>query len=449
MNIRFSGQLMTGALIAAPLVVAWHGQATAQTFETGDYELGNFQTNVFAAGDYDRGQNVAVLDRSRPSYAAMGIHAGGFMVYPSMGMSATYDDNIYAVPSDFAIPAGLKGPREDEIYTMSPQVNFRSTWSRDSLAGYVRLSQDVYGDHPNEDATQYGAGLNGQVDLGSNTTITAGVDFGHYIAPRSSATSGVTLKRIEFDFTALKAQIAHEFNRIRLSARYDHQEYAYQNAENALGGLVLETTFNHTVDAGAAKAEYAVSPDTALFIETVFNQRQYDQSPLFNQNSHGFDFGGGANFDINHLVRGEIEIGYLDQTYAANLGDVKGLSTRTKVEWFPSGLTTATLTVLRTVNDSLIISSPGYLTTDATIRVDHELLRNVIISGNVLTAEDQYQGISRADNRWGVGLSANCLLNRRLGVTVGYAYTNLESTGADRGSSYKDNRVTISTQLQF
>jgi len=440
---------MTGVLMAAPLGFAWHSEASAQTFETGDYELGNFQTNVFSGSDYDRGQNVSVLDRPRPDYQAMGIHAGGFMVYPSMAVIATYDDNIYALPSDAAVPAGLKGPRGDEILTLAPQANFKSTWSRDSLAGYVRLSQDIYGDHPNEDATQYGAGLSGRVDLGSTTTITAGADYGHYVAPRGAATAGDTVKRIQFDFTALNAEIAHEFNRIRLSARYDFQDYQYQNAETAAGVPVPETIFNHTVNAGTGKAEYAISPDTALFVEAVYNDRQYNESPVFDQNSHGYDIGGGVNFDISHLLRGDVEIGYLDQTYAANLGDIKGLSTRTKVQWFPSELTTATVTVLRTVNDSLILGSAGFLTTDATAQVDHELFRNVIVSGNILTGEDQYKGISRTDSRWGAGLSVNWLLNRHVGLTAGYAYTDVDSTGANRGSAFKDNRVSISSQLQF
>ena len=174
--------------------------------------------------------------------------------------------------------------------------------------------------------------------MGSNTSLTAGVDDGHYVAPRAAATADVTLKRVQFDFTALNAQIAHEFNRVRLSARYDHQAYDYQNAEGPGGIVVAEKTFNHTVDVGTGKAEYAISPDTALFIEAVYNEHHYTDSPLFNQDLHGYDFGGGANFDISHLIRGEIELGYLDQTYHANLGDVKGLSTRTKIQWFPSGL---------------------------------------------------------------------------------------------------------------
>ena len=104
---------------------------------------------------------------------------------------------------------------------------------------------------------------------------------------------------------------------------------------------------------------------------------------------------------------------------------------------------------MRTVNDSLIFGSPGFLTTDATVQVDHELLRNVILSGNLLTGEDQYQGISRTDNRFGGGLTVNWLLTRHVGLTLGYAYTDVNSSGADRGSSFKDNRVSLSTKLQF
>jgi len=450
MKIRIVSQLMTGVLMASPIGFAWHTEASAQAFETGDYELGNFQTNVFGGGDFDRGQNVSVLQRPRPDYEAMGLHLGGFMVYPTMGVAATYDDNIYALPSNVAIPLGLKGPRSDEIFTLSPQINFKSTWSRDSVAGYVRLSQDIYDQHPNEDATQYGAGLNGQVDLGTSTTITAGADYGHYVVPRSSATYGVTLKRLEFDFTALNAELAHEFNRVRLAVRYDHQNYDYQNAESAAtGATVVEDYFNHTVDAGTGKAEYAISPDTAAFVEAVYNSRDYSHNLFGDQSSHGYDVGGGLNFDVSHLIRGEVELGYLDQTYAGKFGDIAGLSTRTKVQWFPTELTTATLTVLRTVNDSLIFNSAGFLSTNATVQVDHELLRNVILSGNVLTGEDQYKGISRTDSRWGAGLTANWLLNRHVGLTAGYAYTDLNSTGANRGGSFKDNRVSISSQLQF
>ena len=361
----------------------------------------------------------------------------------------TYDDNIYALPSDFAIPKGLRSPRSDFIYSVAPQVNFKSTWSRDSLAGYVRLSEDAYGQHPNEDATQYGAGLNGEVDLGTHTTITAGADYGHYVSPRGAAVSGITEKRIEFDFTSVDAQIAHEFNRVRVSARYDHQNYAYQDAETLTGAPVSESFFNHQIDAGTAKVEYAISPDTALYAEAVFNNRHYNDSPTLDQSSHGYNVEAGANFDIGHLIRGQIDIGYLDQTYQSAYGHISGLSTESKIQWFPSELTTATLTLLRTVNDSLIIGSPGFLTSDATLQVDHELLRNVILSGNLLTGEDQYQGISRTDSRFGGGLTADWLLTRHLGLALGYAYTDVNSSGADRGSSFKDNRVSLSTKLQF
>jgi len=442
-------------MIAVPLGVAWRGQASAQTqasaetFEIGDFELGNFQTNVFAGGDYDRGQNVSVLERFRPDYEAVGVHAGGFTFFPSMTLAATYDDNVYALPGNLAIPDGLKSPRGDIIYTITPQVDFKSTWSRDSLAGYVRLSQDIYELHPNEDGTQYSAGLSGRLDHGTDTSISAGVDYGHYVTPRGAATSGFTLKRFQFDFTAENVEIGREFNRLRLSARYDHQNFSYQNGESFSGAVIEETPFDHTVDFGSGKAEYAISPDTAVFLEGVYNWRNYNYSPIFDQNSQGYDISGGANFDFSHLIRGEIAIGYLDQTYHVNFGDISGLSTRTKIQWFPSELTTATLTILRTVNDSLIIGSPGYLETDAKIQVEHELRRNVILMGNVLTAEDQYKGITRTDSRWGAGLSATWLLTRNVGLTAGYAYTNVDSTGANRGASFQDNRFSISTRLQF
>ena len=47
---------------------------------------------------FKRGENVGVLERPRPGYEALGIRAGGFIVYPSLTLRAEYDDNLFARP---------------------------------------------------------------------------------------------------------------------------------------------------------------------------------------------------------------------------------------------------------------------------------------------------------------------------------------------------------------
>src|SRR5262249_32564899 len=150
-----------------------------------------------------------------------------------------------------------------------------------------------------------------------------------------------------------------------------------------------------------------------------------------------YDVSGGANFDITHLVRGEIQLGYMDQRFVSPLfKPISGLSAKGQVEWFPTQLTTVTGTVLRGVGDSGILGSAGYLTTTGGLQIDHELMRNLILTANGMVTEDKYYGISRIDDIWGVGAAADWLVTRHLGLTLAYLHSNQQSSGAQQGPSF-------------
>ncbi len=414
--------------------------AYSQSFDPGT----TYNPNNTEADTFDRGENVSVRQRPRPEYEAEGIHAGGFMVYPKMSLGVGYDSNIYATHTDKV---------NDTIFNISPEVDFQSTWSRNALAGYARLSQDIFASHSTENTTQYGAGLNGKYEFGESN-LTGGFDYGRYALPRSAANNGLLSKHpIVYDYTATNTQLTHTFNRLRLSLRADYQTYNYQNGETFAGVQVFEKDQDRNVTTITGKAEYAVSPDSAVFAVAAHNTRDYSLSPptvAYTRDSNGYDVGGGFNFDVTHLIRGEAQLGYMDQQYKSLLfKDIKGLSAKAQFEWFPTPLSTVTGTMLRTVGDSGIIGSAGYVTTAAGLRVDHELLRNLILTATTSAGQDKYSGIDRTDNHWGAGASANYLVNRHIGVQVGYTYTNERSSGFARGPTFDDHRLMLSTVFQF
>jgi hypothetical protein len=447
--IQIGGQVMTdlarqrfllSVLLISAINLGWCGCSWAQAVDLGtDYNPNNTQAETF-----DRGENVSVRQRPRPDYEAKGIHVGGFLIYPKLTAGVAYDDNIFAVQS------GVVG---DAIFNLSPEVDIQSTWSRDALDAYVRASQDFYTHYTSENATQYGAGLSGKLEFGNSILIT-GVDYGRYVLPRSAPNNGlISEHRIAYDYTAANAEFVHTFNRLRLSERVDYQIYAYQNGETSNGLLVLEQDQNHNAAIFTSKAEYAVGPDAAVFVQGAFNTQRYGLNPPtvpYTRNSNGFDVAAGANFDLTHLIRGEFQLGYMDQRYVSPLfKPITGLSAKGQIEWFPTQLTTVTLTALRAVEASGIINSAGYVTTVGGFQVDHELLRNVILGANATVGRDQYVGVDRNDEHWGGGVSANWLLNRLIGLTLAYTFTHQTSIGVDRGPSFNDNRITLSTVLQF
>ena len=57
--------------------------------------------------------------------------------------------------------------------------------------------------------------------------------------------------------------------------------------------------------------------------------------------------------------------------------------------------------------------------------------------------------IDREDKRTNAYVGANYLFNRNLGFTVAYDYLKQDSVGAAAGQSYEDNRISLSSSVQF
>jgi hypothetical protein len=202
-----------------------------------------------------------------------------------------------------------------------------------------------------------------------------------------------------------------------------------------------------------------------VFIEVSGNDRHYrlssspivDGVPTFpdfvNRDSKGVTALVGANFELAALIRGEIGVGYIDQHYKDSaFQDYNGLGARAQVEWFPTQLTTVTITGSHSVEDAGLVGASSYLATNVGLEVDHELLRNLILTANGSYGDDDYRGIDRTDKRIGLGLSASYLMNRHVGLKLAYNHFKNDSSGADVAEAFRHyavDRVGLTLTLQY
>jgi hypothetical protein len=103
----------------------------------------------------------------------------------------------------------------------------------------------------------------------------------------------------------------------------------------------------------------------------------------------------------------------------------------------------------RAISDAVALGTAGIVTTNSKIQIDHELRYNVILSASGRFGQDRYNGVHRNDDHTGAEVSANWLLNRRLGLKLAYAYTQQTSSGAAKGPGFSDNRGVLSAVVQF
>jgi hypothetical protein len=394
---------------------------------------------------FARDRSVAVRARPRPEYEALGLTLGAFSAFPKVELGLEHNDNIYATST---------GEVSDQIWRVRPEVNVVSNWPRHSVSTYARASLNRYADRETENSNDWGVGGAGRLDFARKTTVAFGADYQRAVEPRSSSsTPTAAAEPIGYDVASAYVGGASTGGRLRLSGRADWRSYNYDDGVDVLGGVIDQDERDRDVVSGLGRADWAVSPATAVFVQASVNDRSYSEPSTATyaaRDSSGYELLTGVNFELGAVARGEIAAGYISQSFdQAAYGDVDGYGARASLEWFPTQLTTVTLSGSRTVEDSAIAGSGGYLSTGGSIQIDHELLRNLIVSANLNLATDDYEGIDRSDDRFTASIGASYFMNRRLGVSVTASRYDQSSSGAAAGTEFGQNRLMVSLVTQF
>lgn len=432
---------MKSALL--PLIVGsfslYAGAAVAQTAPT--QTAATPDTRDATRSNFARNRNISVTERPHPEYDAIGLPAGGFRIFPKLTVAAISDSNIFAEDTD---------PADDIILRTQAEVSARSTWSRHRLSGFARVINATYNDYEDEGFTDYQVGASGQIDVQRDFSIQGGGDYGELTEPRTDNNSpSGAVEPIRYSQSTLNMQAAKTFNRVRVLGRIDWTSLDYENGKNAAGGVVFQDGRDHEIASYVARGEYAVSPDTAVFAEAVFNNRSYDlkTGAGANRDSSGSEFSIGANFDFTNLVRGEVQIGYVKQDYdLASLTDMDGLSGRARLEWFPTQLITVRFDAARSIEDATGINTSGYLATTWGVGVDYEVQRNIVLNARYTGENDDYAGTAREDDKWTAELGATYKVNRVLSVKAGYEHLVRDSVQV--GGDYKIDRFGLTLIVQ-
>jgi len=398
------------------------------------------QAQAAAPPLFDRGENISVLERPRPGYEALGIRAGGFILYPKATFRVEYDDNVYAQPNAVS----------DTIYSLAPELELRSDWPRHAAAVNLEANLRRYDKYSSEDADTWSIAGRGRIDVSRRTRVDLRASHANRVEPRTQGAYAVDpAEPIQFRTDTVAVVGRQEFGRARLVATAELSKFDYDDGFEPGGNVIDQDYRDRTETEVSAKLAYAVSPATAFFVEVGAQQMSYDETAPVNRDSQGVTALAGVDWEITRLVTGEASVGYIHQSFDdSSYDDVSNPHYRLRLNWYPTQLITVGVTATQRVTDSPLVDSPAFVSRTVEVKADYELLRNLIISGQILGTDQDYRGIDRNDRRYGVGLSANYLLNRTVGVSLRYKYDTLESSGAERGRDFDDQSVSLALTLQ-
>ncbi len=393
-----------------------------------------------AQESFQRGANVGVMDRPRPGYEALGLRASGFIAYPSVTVRAERDDNLFARPDAVS----------DTIVTVSPSLEVRSDWGRHAAGLSLNADLRRHDRFKSEDTDTWSVAGTGRADIRHDTTLNAQASFAERVEPRTSAAYTVeSVEPIEYSTGIVGLTASKTLSRVQVVGRAELSRYNYRNGRSAAGTVVDENYRDHDEFETGVKVAFAVSPTAAVFVDGGYQKMDYDPFQGRERDSDGVTALVGIDMEITRLITGEVSVGYIKQSFNdPAYKDIAHPHYRVRLAWYPTQLITVGITATQRVTDSPLPSSPAYLSRAVELKADYELLRNLILSGQIRGADQDYRGIDRHDRRYGGTLSANYLLNRAVGVSLRYRYETLSSSGASRGRDFDDNSFSLALVFQ-
>lgn len=438
-------RMMTCAAVAAlmPFFLP-----ASSAFAQVDPQVPTGRTQVMLAPEpfgFDRGRNESVTTRARPEFDAPGIRTGGITFHPGVVAEVGTDSNVFYQNTN---------EQDDVVYALKPRVDAATTWSRHSLSGTVSLEDYRYADNDSEDHTDIFVAGQGRLDIRRGTYLILGGEQSRLSERRGDPDSPVNAaKPLRYEARSAFVTGVHEFNRARVSLRLDRLNLNYKDAPLSGGGIADQDERDHTVTTATGRLEYALSPDTALVAQVSGNQRDYDLKPpqaTVNRESKGTSYLVGVNTDLSNLVRGELIVGYLEQQYDDwSMADASGLALEANIEYFATPLTTISAGASRSVEETLTAGASSYVATQANIRIDHELRRNVLLTAGIGVVNRDFQGTARNDDVTQADVGARFLLNRRMELGARYRYERQQSSGPVADPEYDANRFVVSLGVRF
>jgi hypothetical protein len=283
---------------------------------------------------------------------------------------------------------------------------------------------------------------------------------------------------IKFDAASVYGRLSREFNRLRVTGRLDYEDRDYDDGrltDNApigtcnAGTAIFDQDFRDRQSTEAlGRVDYAISPDTALFVAGSQRWNDYENdAPTASapcvENDRDFERTrviGGVALDLSNLIRGEFGVGYASADFDDSTIDAEDILTFSgSIDWFITQLTTLNVAASRDVLDSGDSVAPARIVTDVGVRVDHELLRNLILWGRGGWAEWEYEGplvdrnplplvedltpYDRTDTATSASFGADWMVNRWASVQARFVHLERDSEGEDDFRDFDQNRATI------
>ncbi len=369
---------------------------------------------------FNQDRGITVLTRPRPLYEQQGVQLGGFTVRSGIEEQFGYNSNI----------TGTSNGPGSSFFETTPSVSADSNWERGRLGISASADRFDYLSASQQSHTDWNVAVGGGVTILQNTLD---VGYSHVHGNEFGINAGAVAYNtpVPFDVDIVRSSYTYEQGRFTFTPNFDFRYYQYGNA--LLNGQTVDQRFrDRTVAAGGVTTRFLLSDERALVLVIQGSESSYIYQP-FGQPSNnsqsllilpGIDYQATGPWRYRVLVGGEYR-----SFDAAQYGSRFSPIFEASVIYTPTLLTTISGTLRRDVEDPEAEGTSGYTTTGVSLRVDHELRRNVLLQATAAyNAVHYFQGLG-SENNYSFGGGVTWLIDPHLSAFATYRFTHQDGSG--------------------
>jgi hypothetical protein len=404
---------------------------------------------------------TTVLSRARPEYDPLGIRVGDFIIRPEVDESVGYNSDVIG-----QIPA--QGSLIEET---NASLKFSSDWARNSFGGAFSVTNEQVPSVPNQAQTSWSGGLGGTYQIGSDVLTLGATHLHGFIEPygldvatfnRAGATY---FAPVPYDVNDVRLSYMFDFGRFSLTPAFDFSNVTFGSTTffglngfvppAPVNGFVLGVPQNwnyldHNSYEGSLTFRYEYAPLRNFILVVRETNIQYISSNanIFGPNRTGnaIDVLAGLDYTASAVWRYRVLVGYEVRQYD-NYPTHSSPVFEGDIIWQPTGLTTVTLKAVRTIEDAVDENVAGFNYTSGRLQVDHELRRNIILSGYGAIEHAYYLETSGGNETFfGAGAGVTYLMNRNVHLALTYDWVDHNGQNGF-GPNYLQNIAMLQLRL--
>lgn len=386
---------------------------------------------------------VSVRDRAYAAYQPDGLKIGNYLMFPEVGLSTTWDDNVTGVTGKFDKKIA------DFRHELSTVVKLESHLPRHMLdfmigAKYVSFQRNDHMEHLDGFAT-----VRWRLDIDHAHSFTgyASSELAHVEElgderPSSARNAPQVIKN------KAEAAFKRDAGRLYASVGALYQSWNYSDATTFSGANVDLDSRDAWIISPFVRWGYRVSPGYKIVGDLIAHHQENRGGDGIDRDARGLEGLVGTEFEITSLLKATLKAGYRGQNYRqATLDDIYAPVWEGRLQWLITPMVTLSFHAKRSIFATTYGDSSGRLDSTFGAKVEYEMWRNLIVTGLAEYRSSDFIGSNRVDELYVGRLSAEYAHTKNLFFTFEYEHQNRQSNLSE--FEVTKNKVMVGAKWRF